>query len=87
MAGTVQASVYFSRDASGYDDLRRKLIPCFDDFYGTALKLIAEWRPAGPIDVLDIEHKPMRREFDCVVEYERLTVTQREDNKSSTTKE
>jgi ubiquinone/menaquinone biosynthesis C-methylase UbiE len=54
MASTVAASVYFSRDAGGYDDLRRKLIPCFDEFYGTALKLIAEWRPDRHIDVLDI---------------------------------
>lgn len=54
MTGTVAASVFFSRDAGGYDDLRRKLIPCFDEFYGTALRLITEWRPARPIDVLDI---------------------------------
>lgn len=50
----VQASVLFSRDADGYDDMRRKLIPCFDLFYGTALKLIAEWRTAPQVDVLDI---------------------------------
>ncbi|MDP9563569.1 UNVERIFIED_ORG: hypothetical protein J2740_004781 [Rhizobium nepotum] len=30
----------FNRDASGYDALRRGLIPCFDTFYGTALDLI-----------------------------------------------
>lgn len=50
----VSASTLFSRDAGGYDDLRRRLIPCFDDFYGTALKLIQEWQTVKDIDVLDI---------------------------------
>ncbi len=55
MSGTeVSASVLFSRDAGVYDDLRRRLIPCFDDFYGTALKLIQEWQTVKDIDVLDI---------------------------------
>ena len=44
----------FSRDAGGYDDLRRRLIPCFDDFYGTALRLIEECRSEPVIDVLDV---------------------------------
>ena len=48
------ASRLFGRDAAGYDDLRRRLIPCFDDFYGTALKLIAESRTVAEIDVLDV---------------------------------
>ncbi|MBB4198870.1 methyltransferase [Rhodoblastus sphagnicola] len=48
------ASVLFSRDAAGYDDLRRRLIPCFDDFYGSALKIIGEWRTPRAFDVLDI---------------------------------
>ena len=30
------ASTLFSRDAEGCDSLRRRLIPCFDKFYGTA---------------------------------------------------
>lgn len=50
----VPASAPFSRDASGYDDLRRRLIPCFDDFYGTALRLVGDWRSAPAIDVLDL---------------------------------
>lgn len=50
----VPASVLFSRDSNGYDDLRRRLIPCFDDFYGTALKLIQDWQKRKSIDVLDI---------------------------------
>jgi SAM-dependent methyltransferase len=48
------ASILFSRDAADYDDLRRRLIPCFDDFYGSALKVIQEWRPPRAFDVLDI---------------------------------
>jgi tRNA (cmo5U34)-methyltransferase len=50
----VPASAPFSRDARGYDDLRRRLIPCFDDFYGTALRLIREWQVAPAVDVLDL---------------------------------
>lgn len=50
----VPASKLFNRDAEGYDDLRRRLIPCFDDFYGTALKLIEEWQIVEDIEVLDL---------------------------------
>ena len=50
----ILASTLFSRDASGYDDLRRRLIPCFDAFYGAALHLIQDWRTAEDISVLDI---------------------------------
>jgi len=50
----VPASAPFSRDAHGYDDLRRRLIPCFDDFYGTALTLIRDWQLAPSLDVLDL---------------------------------
>ena len=50
----VSASVLFSRDASGYDDLRRRLIPCFDDFYGAALKLVQDWQTCQSIEVLDV---------------------------------
>lgn len=50
----VSASVLFSRDAGNYDNLRRQLIPCFDDFYGTALKLVQEWQAIPTIDVLDV---------------------------------
>lgn len=48
------ASVLFSRDAEGYDAQRRRLIPCFDAFYGAALTLIAEGRGGEAIDVLDL---------------------------------
>lgn len=53
-SSTVVSSVLFSRDAGSYDNLRRRLIPCFDDFYGSALELIHKWRKASSIDVLDI---------------------------------
>lgn len=39
------ASTLFSRDAEGCDSLRRRLIPCFDNFYGTALEFNQECRP------------------------------------------
>lgn len=48
------ASALFSRDAIGYDGLRRRLIPCFDAFYGTALELIRRWCRSAAIDVLDV---------------------------------
>jgi tRNA (cmo5U34)-methyltransferase len=48
------ASVLFSRDAAGYDDLRRRLVPCFDDFYGSALMLIRDCQIGPDIDVLDL---------------------------------
>lgn len=50
----VPASELFGRDAGRYDALRRGLIPCFDDFYGTALKLIEEWQATENIAVLDV---------------------------------
>lgn len=53
-ATDVAASMPFSRDAGGYDDLRRLLIPCFDAFYGTALGVIADWAAGAPLDVLDL---------------------------------
>lgn len=30
----------FDKNAAEYDQLRRKFIPCFDDFYGMALALL-----------------------------------------------
>ncbi len=32
----------FDKGAADYDDLRRQLIPCFDEFYGTALGLVED---------------------------------------------
>ncbi len=51
---TVSTSSSFNRAAASYDAARRRLIPCFDDFYGTALRLIDDWRPSGPLKVLDL---------------------------------
>ena len=42
----------FDGAAGGYDEQRRKLIPCFDDFYGTAVSL-AETRESRP-RILDL---------------------------------
>ena len=43
----------FDKYADSYDDTRRQLIPCFDDFYGTAVSLLPAAREPG-IEVLDL---------------------------------
>lgn len=43
----------FDEGAQTYDRARRQLIPCFDDFYGTALALIPH-QPAANFQVLDL---------------------------------
>lgn len=43
----------FNAAAAEYDQLRRILIPCFDDFYGTAVEVIPFNRTA-PLKVLDL---------------------------------
>ncbi|CUW38911.1 Putative SAM-dependent methyltransferase(Methyltransferase type 12,49-144) [Magnetospirillum sp. XM-1] len=48
---TVEAA--FNRAARSYDGLRRQLIPCFDDFYGAALDLVAEYAPPAA-HILDL---------------------------------
>jgi tRNA (cmo5U34)-methyltransferase len=40
----------FDAAAGGYDPLRRQLIPCFDDFYGTVARVL----PFGPDDAFDV---------------------------------
>lgn len=37
---TVSAASAFDRHASAYDAARRRLVPCFDDFYGTAVAML-----------------------------------------------
>lgn len=37
----------FNRAARSYDGLRRQLIPCFDEFYGATVDLVAEFAPDG----------------------------------------
>jgi tRNA (cmo5U34)-methyltransferase len=45
----------FSAGAAEYDGLRRRLVPCFDAFYGTALEVIAAWGdPGGGADRLAV---------------------------------
>lgn len=43
----------FDKAAQTYDRARRQLIPCFDDFYGTALALIPH-QPTANFRVLDL---------------------------------
>jgi tRNA (cmo5U34)-methyltransferase len=50
----VSSTPVFNRDASGYDAVRRGLIPCFDAFYGNALDLIDNWRDTENLRVLDL---------------------------------
>ena len=46
------ASDVFDRQAGGYDALRRRLVPPYDDFYGTA------------VAALDLAARPPRRILD-----------------------
>ncbi|MEX0682725.1 MAG: methyltransferase domain-containing protein [Dehalococcoidia bacterium] len=43
----------FDRAAKTYDSLRRLMIPCFDDFYGTAVRMLP-FDASDPFDVLDL---------------------------------
>jgi len=43
----------FNAAAADYDTLRRTLIPCFDDFYGTAVEVL-HYNCAAPLKVLDL---------------------------------
>lgn len=43
----------FDNGAKNYDLARKQLIPCFDDFYGTALEIIT-FQPTTSIKVLDL---------------------------------
>ena len=44
----------FDAASSDYDAPRRRLIPCFDAFYGAAIELIAEWGPPPGARLLDL---------------------------------
>lgn len=58
MSGSSNAiSQLFSSGAQGYDAVRRNLVPCFDDFYGSALDVIGDWagaRASATLDVFDL---------------------------------
>lgn len=43
----------FNKSARSYDSSRRELIPCFDDFYGTALELLP-FSSSDSFNVLDL---------------------------------
>src|SRR5271168_967540 len=43
----------FAASADTYDRARRKLVPCFDDFYRTALELLP-FKPDDRFEVLDL---------------------------------
>ena len=47
------ASAVFDAVAQSYDAARRKLIPCFDGFYGTVADLIRDHSPSAP-RILDL---------------------------------
>lgn len=49
----MKISEMFNQFAQSYDRTRRQLIPCFDAFYGTAIKLIP-FAPNEPFKVLDL---------------------------------
>jgi len=49
----MDAKTLFDRDARTYDRARRQLIPCFDDFYRTAVELIP-FPSDAPLRVLDL---------------------------------
>jgi tRNA (cmo5U34)-methyltransferase len=49
----VRVKEAFDAAAPGYDGLRRRLIPCFDDFYGAAVDLLPFARGAAP-RILDL---------------------------------
>jgi tRNA (cmo5U34)-methyltransferase len=44
----------FTAHARDYDALRRRLVPCFDAFYGAALDRIADWGVPPQARVLDL---------------------------------
>jgi tRNA (cmo5U34)-methyltransferase len=51
MSSEVEA--VFTRTAATYDEARAKLIPCYSDFYGTAVKLLP-FSTAEPVHILDL---------------------------------
>jgi tRNA (cmo5U34)-methyltransferase len=49
----IDAKYVFDHAAADYDRTRRQYIPCFDDFYGTALALIP-YQPKDQFRILDL---------------------------------
>lgn len=54
MSTNVPSASAFTRYAQAYDAMRRRLIPCFDDLYGAALRLIDDWKTREDFRVLDL---------------------------------
>lgn len=54
MTTSVPSASTFTHYAQSYDNMRRRLIPCFDEFYGSGLRLIADWRTTEAFRVLDL---------------------------------
>jgi tRNA (cmo5U34)-methyltransferase len=52
-AATMSAKAAFDASARDYDRSRRRLVPCFDDFYASALELLP-FAPEAPLRVLDL---------------------------------
>lgn len=48
------AAQTFARYAASYDADRRRLIPCFEEFYGAGLRLIAATAQGRPLRILDL---------------------------------
>lgn len=54
MSTQVPSASAFTQYAQAYDAMRRRLIPCFDEFYGAGLRLIADWTTQASFRVLDL---------------------------------
>lgn len=54
MSPQVPSASAFSKYAQAYDAMRRRLIPCFDEFYGAGLRLIEDWKTEAAFRVLDL---------------------------------
>lgn len=54
MSISVPSASAFTQYAQDYDAMRRRLIPCFDEFYGAGLRLIEAWKTHDTFRVLDL---------------------------------
>ena len=54
IAGAAAVAVAFDTAAASYDSLRRKLVPCFDAFYGNVLEVIDAWDGPPAPSILDL---------------------------------
>lgn len=54
MSTHVPSASTFTQYAHAYDAMRRRLIPCFDGFYGAGLRLIDDWKTRDAFRGLDL---------------------------------